>query len=117
MGDITKLSVVSLIIDKHKISWIEFATHYNVVNGSGSAELLGNIIQELEQDNIIIRLPPPIAWQVIDLNKAIVEKAKLTEESGNDIVLNKKSLKINKQMRTIAITAIIASIILAALKC
>lgn len=117
MADINKLDVIKLIIDKHKITWIEFANYYNVVNGTERAELLGNIIRNLEQDEIILRLPPPIAWQVVDLNKAIIERDKLIEESGNEIALSKKALRINNQTRNITIIGIIVTIIIALLKC
>ena len=116
MSDITKLNVIKLIIDKHKISWNEFANFFNIVNGTERADIFYNLIKELEQDRIILRLPPPIAWQVIDLDKAIIERDKLIAESGNEILLAKKSLKLNKKMFIIAIIAIVVSIILALLK-
>lgn len=79
MPGFTKLSILEAFIEKedHKISWLDLAKLYNVIDGTERATLLGNIIRELEDERIIERLALPIAWEIIDINEAIQERDRL----------------------------------------
>ena len=79
MPGFTKLSILEAFIEKgdHKISWLDLAKLYNVIDGTERATLLGNIIRELEDERIIERLALPIAWEIIDINEAVQERDRL----------------------------------------
>ena len=79
MPGFTKLAILEAFIEKedHKLSWLDLAKLYNIIDGTERATLLENIIRELEDEKIIERLAPPIAWEIIDINEAIQERDRL----------------------------------------
>ncbi len=79
MPGFSKLSILEAFIEKedHKLSWPDLAKLYNIIDGTERATLLENIIRELEDERIIERLAPPIAWEIIDINEAIQERDRL----------------------------------------
>jgi DNA-binding MarR family transcriptional regulator len=92
--DINKLSVLEAFIKYRKLAWVEFAEKGIFLNydaGTERGKLLGNIVEDLENTGILKRLPPPIAWEINNMERAKEERDRLT---ARDMFPAMKKLKI-----------------------